>query len=130
MANRITDSICGEDYTLLAEENPGYMQKVAALVDAKMTDIMASGRVSRMDAAVLAAANLADEMLKQQGITENLRSQLKGYLDDMNKAKSELSECKRELFKLQQRQNQQNQQRQNQQGQNQQQGQQKQHDKH
>lgn len=120
MANRITVSICGEDYTLLAEENPSYMQKVAALVDAKMTEIMASGRVSRMDAAVLVAANLADELLKQQGITENLRSQLKGYLDDMNKAKNELSECKRELFKLQQRQNQQkqNQQQQNQQQQN------------
>ena len=103
MANRITVTICGDDYTLLAEESPSYMQKVAALVDAKMADIMASGRVSRMDAAVLAAANLADEMLKQQVNAENLRSQLKGYLDDMNKAKSELSECRRELVKLQQK---------------------------
>ena len=33
---------------------------------------------------------------------ENLRRQLKGYLDDANKAKSELSDCKREIFKLQQ----------------------------
>ena len=102
MANRITVSICGGDYTLLAEENPSYMQKVAALVDGKMSEIMASGRVSRTDAAVLAAANLADELLKQQASTESLRSQLKGYLDDANKAKNELSECKRELFKLQQ----------------------------
>lgn len=102
MANRITVSICGEDYTLLAEESPSYMQKVAALVDAKMSEIMGSGRVSRLDAAVLAAANMADEMLKQQSSTENLRSQLKGYLDDANKAKTELSECRRELFKLQQ----------------------------
>ena len=102
MANRITVSICGEEYTLLAEENPSYMQKVAALVDAKMSEIMNAGRVSRMDAAVLTAANMADEMLKQQASTENLRRQLKGYLDDANKAKSELSECKRELFKLKQ----------------------------
>ena len=102
MENRITVNICGEDYTLMAEESPAYMQKVAALVDAKMNGIMSSGRVSRMDAAVLTAANLADELLKQQMSTENLRSQLKGYLDDANKAKSELSECKRELFKLQQ----------------------------
>ena len=103
MANRITVSICGGDYTLLAEENRSYMQKVAALVDGKMSEIMASGRVSRTDAAVLAAANLADELLKQQASTENLRSQLKGYLDDANKAKNELSECKREVIKLQQR---------------------------
>lgn len=104
MENRITVNICGEDYTLMAEESPAYMQKVAALVDAKMNGIMSSGRVSRMDAAVLTAANLADELLKQQMSTENLRSQLKGYLDDANKAKSELSECRRELVKLQQRQ--------------------------
>lgn len=103
MANRITVTICGEDYTFMAEESLSYMQKVAALVDAKMSEIMGTGgRVSRMDAAVLAAANMADEMLKQQLSTENLRRQLKGYLDEANKAKSELSECKRELFKLQQ----------------------------
>ena len=103
MANRVVVTICGEDYTFVAEESPSYMQKVAALVDEKMTDILSSGRVSRMDAAVLAATNLADELLKQQASTESLRSQLKGYLDDANKAKNELSECKREVIKLQQR---------------------------
>ena len=41
-------------------------------------------------------------MFKQQSNAENLRSQLKGYLDEANKAKSELSESKREIFKLQQ----------------------------
>ena len=103
MANRITVSICGDDYTLMAEESPSYMQKVAAMVDAEMGEIMASGRVGRLDAAFLPAANLADQLLKQQASTENLRSQLKDYLDDANKAKAELSECRRELFKLQQK---------------------------
>ena len=102
MANRITVSICGDDYTLMAEESPSYMQKVAAMVDAEMGEIMASGRVGRLDAAVLAAANLADELFKQQAAAENLRRQLKGYLDEAGKAKAELSECKRELVKLQQ----------------------------
>lgn len=102
MANRITVAICGDDYTLMADESPSYMQKVASLVDARMGEVLAAGRVSRVEAAVLAAANLADELLKQQAATENLRNQLKDYLDDANKAKSELSECKRELFKLQQ----------------------------
>ena len=95
-------TISGTEYTLMSEESPSYMQKVAVLVDEKMTDIMASGRVSRMDAAVLAAANLADELLKQQAAAENLRRQLKGYLDDAGKAKAELGECKRQLMKLQQ----------------------------
>ena len=103
MANRTDVTINGTDYTLISEESPSYMQKVAGLVDEKMTDIMAPGRVSRMDAAVLAAANLADELLKQQSAAENLRRQLKGYLDEAGKAKAELSECRRELLKLQQK---------------------------
>ncbi|MBD5150372.1 MAG: cell division protein ZapA [Oscillibacter sp.] len=103
MPNKITVTISGTDYTLMSEESPSYMQKVAMLVDEKMTGNMASGRVSRMDAAVLAAANLADELLKQQAVSENLRRQLKDYLDDAGKAKAELGECKRQLMKLQQK---------------------------
>ena len=103
MANRTDVTINGTDYTLISEESPSYMQKVAALVDEKMTDILSSGRVSRMDAAVLAATNLADELLKQQSAAENLRRQLKGYLDEAGKAKAELSQCRRELLKLQQK---------------------------
>ena len=102
MENRITVTIAGTDYTFTATESPSYMQKVAAHVSEKMNAIMEHGKISRMDAAVLAAMNIADEMLKQQGGTENLRSQLKGYLDDANRAKMELSEAKREIFKLQQ----------------------------
>ncbi len=101
MENKITFNICGTDYTLMAEENPAYMQKVAALVDAKMSE-MIDGGLSRMDGAVMAAVNIADELLKQRATTENLRSQVKNYLDDANRAKSELSECRREYTKLQQ----------------------------
>ena len=103
MENRITVSICGTEYTFTAEESPAYMQKVAALVDTKMNEIMASAKLNRVDAAVLAAANIADELFKEQTASENLRNQLKGYLDEANKAKSEASELRRELFKLQQK---------------------------
>ena len=36
MANRVTVNICGEDYTLVAEESTAYMEQVAALVDKKI----------------------------------------------------------------------------------------------
>ena len=103
MENRITVSICGTEYTLMAEESPSYMQKVAALVDTKMSEMMAGGRINRVDAAVLAAANIADELFKEQAASENIRNQLKVYLDDANKAKSEASELRREIFKLNQK---------------------------
>ena len=61
--------------------------------------------ISRYDAAVLAAINLADELYKQQEGGENLRRQLKTYLDEATAAKNEASELKRQLFKAQQRNN-------------------------
>ena len=102
MENRITVSICGEEYTFTAEESPAYMQKVAALVDSKMSAILSAGKVSLADAAVLTAVNIADDYLKCQSSGENLRSQLKGYLDEANRAKAEVSDLKREVFRLQQ----------------------------
>ncbi|NLU23255.1 MAG: cell division protein ZapA [Clostridiales bacterium] len=101
MANRMTISICGEDYTFVAEESAAYMEKVGSYVDAKMNDILANAHVGRTDAAVLTAANITDELFKAQQTAENLRGQLKAYLDEAAKAKNELSELKRELFKAQ-----------------------------
>ena len=39
MENRVTVSICGEEYTFVAEEAPSYMQKVGAYVGTKMEEI-------------------------------------------------------------------------------------------
>lgn len=103
MENRITVTIAGTDYTFTATESPSYMQKVAAHVSEKMNAIMEHGKISRMDAAVLAAANITDELYKEQAASENLRNQLKDYLDEANRAKNEASEARRELFKLQQK---------------------------
>ena len=105
MANRVTMNICGEDYTLVAEETAAYMEKIGSMVDEKMRGLMDEARVSRNDAAVLAAVNLADELCKAQEGTENLRRQLKSYLDEASAAKNEVSELKRQLFKYQQNNN-------------------------
>lgn len=103
MANRVTMDICGQEYTLVADENASYMEKVGAMVDQKMRELMDGAHVSRSDAAVLAAINLADELLKHQESGENLRRQVKSYLDEATAAKNEVSDLKRQLFKYQQR---------------------------
>ena len=103
MANRVVISICGEDYTFVAEESTSYMQKVGAYVGDKMNEILNTAKVGRTDAAVLTAANIADELFKSQAAAEQLRGQIKGYLDEAGKAQAEVSELKREIFRLQQR---------------------------
>ena len=103
MENRVTVSICGEEYTFVAEEAPSYMQKVGAYVGTKMDEMLTGAKVGRTDAAVLAAANIADELFKAQAAAEQLRGQIKGYLDEAGRAQSEASELKREVFRLQQK---------------------------
>lgn len=102
MSNRITVNICGDEYTMLADENAAYMEKVSKLVDEKMTELMDQAHMARNDAAVLAAVQLADELLKSRETADNLRRQLKTYLDEASSAKSEVSELKRQLFRAQQ----------------------------
>ena len=56
-----------------------------------------------MDSAVLTAINIADDRFKEQEASENLRRQIKELLEENSKLKQELSEAKREIFKLQQK---------------------------
>lgn len=103
MANKVTMTICGQEYTLVADESAAYMEQVGTLVNQRMRQTQETLRVSRADAAVLAAVNLADQLCKAQDGSENLRRQLKTYLDEASQAKSEAAELRRKL------QNQQNQ---------------------
>ena len=103
MANRVVISICGEEYTFIADESAAYMQKVGSYVSEKMEEVLSSAKVGRTDAAILTAANITDELFKAQAASEQLRAQIKGYLDEASRAQSEASELKREVFRLQQR---------------------------
>ena len=103
MANRVVVNICGDDYTLVAEESPSYMQRVGSYVDGKMREIMDTAKVGRVNAAVLTSVNIADELMKSQETAEQLRGQIKGYADEAARAQSEVSELKREVFRLQQK---------------------------
>ena len=72
MANRVTMNICGEEYTFVAEESASYMQKVGSYVNGKMEELLAGAKVGRTDAAVLTAANIADELFKEREAGEGL----------------------------------------------------------
>ena len=103
MQNKVTVTINDQEYTLVASEDAAYMTKVAALVDAKMREVMQSGKISSADAAVLAALNVADDYYKAQEAAENLRKQIKDSLEENKALNLELSKARQEIFKLQNR---------------------------
>ena len=103
MQNRVTVTVGGLKYTLLAVEDENYVHRVAAYVNEKLKETGRPGGVSQMDCAVLTAINIADERFKEQEASVDLRRQLKDLMEENAKLKLELSEAKREIFKLQQK---------------------------
>lgn len=101
MQNKVTVTIDGQEYNLVASEDAAYMKKVADRVDQKIREVKEGGKVSSADAAVLAALNVADEYFKSLDTAEALRAQIKEYLEESAALKLELSKAKQEIFKLQ-----------------------------
>ena len=101
MSNRVRVIIDGREYNIIAAEDEAYVQKVAAHVDEQVRAVIEGSRVSSVDGVTLAAMNIADQLFREQAASENLRRQLKEYLEEGAKQKLEISELKREIFKLQ-----------------------------
>ena len=100
MKHKVVVTIAGRDYTMVAAEDESYVRRCAALVDTQLKEV--SGiRIPQADAAVLAAMNIADMYHRELDASENLRRQIKENLEEANRLKLELSEAKREIFKLQ-----------------------------
>ena len=102
MKNKVVVTIAGQEYTMVAVEDEAYVRKCADYVDSQLRDIM-SNKLPKETAAVLAAMNMADLYFKEQDAAENLRRQIKENLEEASRLKMELSEAKREIFKLQTR---------------------------
>jgi cell division protein ZapA len=70
----VTVKIYGQSYTLRGDTDENYVLKVASLVDQKMKEVAANSNLIVVDkVAILAAVNLADELLRERhGHSETL----------------------------------------------------------
>lgn len=100
MKKTITVTVGGNEYRLVSSENDEYTRKVAAHVDSKIAEILDGSSFSIIDAAVLAGINIADEYYKVLDTADNLRTQLKDYLEESGRMKMELAELRREVDRL------------------------------
>ena len=98
--NRVTVTIAERQFTLLVDDETTDTQKVAEYVDGRLSELLNQGKLSLADACVLTAMNVTQELFQEQASSDNLRRQLKEYLEESTKLKLELSEAKREIFAL------------------------------
>lgn len=100
MKQTINVTILGQDYTLKASEESGYVEKIAAQVDKEIDSVIRASGASHLKGAVLAAMNISDQLYKEQQAADELRSQMKERGEEIAKLQMEISRQKQEIFKI------------------------------
>ncbi len=96
MSERYTIKIMGTPYSVMTDASRTQVEQVASMVDTAMRELLDKNpRASVTMAAIYAAIQFADDKRRAEETADNLRGQLRSYLDDMNKLRLELDELRR-----------------------------------
>ena len=102
--SKVRLNICGSSYVGNTRESVDYMKNLADRLNLDMNELMASSNsVSITTAAVMTALNYRDELEKASGSADNMRRQIKDYLEDAASAKMAAEEARRENASLKRR---------------------------
>lgn len=99
--NKVKLRICGVNYFINTDESVEYTEALGKKIDDRMSEILKGGSfITVTQAAVLTALEFADGLTKAEKDTENFRTQIRDYLEDASKAKTERDYYKRELERV------------------------------
>lgn len=99
--NRIKLNICGCECTISSEDSENYIRSVGDEVQKAIDEMMQKNeRISLTMAAVMAALTFCDSAHRATDTAENLRTQIKDYLEDSSHSRMEAEEAKREIERL------------------------------
>ena len=99
--NRVKLNICGSECVIGSDDSESYVRAIGDEVEKAMEDIIGKNdRVSITMAATITALSYCDEAHKASDGADNLRSQIKDYLEDSSHARMEAEEAKREIERL------------------------------
>jgi len=99
--NRVNLRICGLSYTIITEDDPDYVEELGEFIDKEMKTVNnESPTLSTTQCAVLVALDQADACRKATASADNLRAQIKDYLEDSARARMEVDVARREIERL------------------------------
>ncbi len=99
--NKVRLNIGGADYTITTEDDPKYVMALGDELDSLLTrTLRENNRLSVTQAAILLALDYADQCKKAEISADNLRSQIKEYLEDASRAKMDAEIARREVERL------------------------------
>lgn len=104
MANQYKINVCGKEYNLSSEDNKDYTVKLAQILDKRIRDMKSKHQsLSVTDCAVLTALDCLDELAQANRNIDNIRSQIKDYVDDASRARNQANSAQREIRTLKER---------------------------
>ncbi|MBE6837570.1 MAG: cell division protein ZapA [Ruminococcus sp.] len=101
MKNIVNVTVFNRPFSLSTDEPENYIRKIAAVVDERVrAHVSENLNTNVIDAAILAALESVDERLKAQATIDNLRAQIKDYVDDAGDARLKCDEAQKEVRAL------------------------------
>lgn len=99
--NRVQVKIGGASYTIITEDDPEYVENLAEQINDEIRSICNSNQsLSMTQAAVLVALDQLDACKKASASSDNLRVQIKDYLEESARARMEVEVARREVERL------------------------------
>ncbi len=87
--NKVKVTICGKEYSLRTDETPEYIKNLAVRTEKEINDLVKlKPGFGIQNAAVFVALTSLDEAAKSSAAVENIRSQIKAYMNEAAKARS------------------------------------------
>ncbi len=101
MNNRVKLTIRGASFYITTDESAEYTEALGKIIDERLSELLDGGlHISMNQATMLVALEMADKFAKSEKEANELRAQVKDYLEDSAKAKSERDYYKRELDRI------------------------------
>ena len=92
---RVTIRICGYDFIISSEDSESYIRTIGLKVEDHINRLMSYSNMSTPMASIFTALEFCDEATKAREAADNLRGQIKDYLEDAVRAKNEVAELRR-----------------------------------
>lgn len=99
--NKVKFTICGSPYVVSTQDAEDYVMSLAERLDKDIKAMLDSApHVSIATAAVITAMTYLDDLEKSTSGADNMRAQIRDYLEDAAKAKMATEEARRETERL------------------------------
>ncbi|MCL2013703.1 MAG: cell division protein ZapA [Oscillospiraceae bacterium] len=96
--NKINVVIAGKSYSLMTADDPDYLYELTRQLDKRIKDFLEKNdNVSVMTASVMVALEILDDDNKINSNIDNIRTQIKTYVDEAAKARLEADEARASL---------------------------------